>query len=190
MNARTPTSLVRRGQVIWLTGLSGAGKSTLAYALEARLLQAGRHCLVLDGDHLRHGLCADLDFSAHGRRENLRRAAEVARLLSESGAICIAAFISPLQADREMVRRIIGAGQFHEVYLDCPLEICEARDVKHLYRRARAGEIDNFTGISSPYEPPTGPDLILATGERTLDDCLSHLQELVGTAIAQVQRSS
>lgn len=165
----------QRGHVLWLTGLSGAGKSTLAYALEARLHALGRQAVVLDGDNLRHGLCADLGFSLADRHENLRRVAEVARLLVDAGQLCIAAFISPLRADRAMARAIIGPADFSEVYLDCALPVCEARDVKGLYRRARNGEIPDFTGISSPYEAPQQPDLQLATGRDPLSTCLDQL---------------
>lgn len=167
--------LGQRGRVIWFTGLSGSGKSTLAYALEVRLHAAGRHCVVLDGDNLRHGLCADLDFSPEGRRENLRRVAQVAKLFAESGTICIAAFISPMRADREMVREIVGAQDLSEVYLDCSLQACEARDVKQLYRRARAGAIPDFTGVHSPYEPPLEPQLVLATESQSIEECLQRL---------------
>lgn len=169
----------QRGQVFWLTGLSGAGKSTLAYALEARLHQEGRRCVVLDGDNLRHGLCTDLDFTPEGRAENLRRVAEVAKLFVDCGMICITAFISPMRADRAMAQEIIGPDDFCEVYLDCALHVCEARDVKGLYRRARTGEITDFTGISSPYQPPLAADLTLVTATQTLDVCLSALLERV-----------
>lgn len=165
----------QRGQVLWLTGLSGAGKSTLAYALEARLYQLGRRCVVLDGDNLRSGLCTDLGFTPEARHENLRRAAEVAKLFAESGLICIAAFISPTNLDRAMVREIIGPDDFSEVYLDCSLQVCEARDVKGLYRRARAGEISDFTGITSPYEPPKQPALTLLTANLSIEECVAQL---------------
>jgi adenylyl-sulfate kinase len=170
--------LGQRGRVIWFTGLSGSGKSTLAYALEASLHGAGRHCVVLDGDNMRHGLCADLDFSLEGRRENMRRVAQVAKLFVESGAICIAAFISPMRADRELVRQIVGPLDLFEVYLDCSLQACESRDVKNLYQRARAGAITDFTGVSSPYEPPCAPQLVLATERQSIEECLRLLVEL------------
>ncbi|PTS85769.1 adenylyl-sulfate kinase [Pseudomonas sp. HMWF032] len=165
----------QRGQVLWLTGLSGAGKSTLAYALEAQLYQRGRRSVVLDGDHLRGGLCADLAFTPQARHENLRRAAEVAKLFVDSGVICVAAFISPSERDRDMVRRIVGPDDFMEVYLDCSLQVCEARDVKGLYLRARAGEIADFTGITSTYEPPLQPDLTLRTAEQSIEECVAQL---------------
>lgn len=171
---------VQRGQVLWLTGLSGAGKSTLAYALEARLYLLGRRCIVLDGDSLRGGLCADLGFTPENRHENLRRAAEVAKLFAESGLICIAAFISPTSLDRAMVRDIVGPGDFSEVYLNCSLQVCEARDVKGLYRRARAGEIAEFTGITSPYETPLQPTLTLVTEYLSVEDCVQQLIECLG----------
>lgn len=167
----------QRGQVLWLTGLSGAGKSTLAYALEDRLYGLGRRCVVLDGDDLRRGLCAGLDFTLDARQENLRRAAEVAKLLVESGLICIAAFISPTRLDRAMVQKIVGPESFSEVYLNCSLQVCEKRDVKGLYQRARAGEISHFTGITSPYEPPLQPALTLMTADSSIDDCLQRLVE-------------
>ncbi|HZX15496.1 MAG TPA: adenylyl-sulfate kinase [Pseudomonas sp.] len=170
----------QRGQVLWLTGLSGSGKSTLAFALEARLYKLQRRCVVLDGDSLRGGLCADLGFTPDNRHENLRRAAEVAKLFAESGLICIAAFISPTSRDRAMVRDIVGANDFSEVYLNCSLQVCEARDVKGLYRRARAGEIADFTGITSPYEPPQQPTLTLMTSSLSIEDCVQQLTECVG----------
>lgn len=167
----------QRGQVLWFTGLSGAGKSTLAYALEERLHHMGRRCVVLDGDNLRSGLCADLGFTSEARRENLRRAAEVAKLFAESGLICIAAFISPTCLDRAMIRDIVGSESFSEIYLNCSLQVCEARDVKGLYLRARAGEISDFTGITSPYEPPQHPALTLMTASLSIDDCVEQLVE-------------
>ncbi|WP_439861186.1 adenylyl-sulfate kinase [Pseudomonas sp. MBLB4136] len=170
----------QRGQVFWLTGLSGAGKSTLAYAAETRLHHLGRRCVVLDGDNIRYGLCADLNFTPEGRRENLRRAAEVAKLFVESGMLCIAAFISPTHQDREMVRGIIGPGDFSEIYLECSLQACESRDAKGLYKRARKGEIENFTGISSPYEPPLQPNLTLPTERLPLESCLELLIRHIG----------
>ena len=149
--------------MVWLTGLSGAGKSTLATAVEAALIRAGHAACVLDGDNLRHGLNADLGFSPEDRRENIRRAGEVAALFADAGLIVIAAFISPYRAGREAAREAIGAARFLEVFLDAPLAVCERRDPKGLYRRARAGEIAEFTGISAPYEPPEAPALTLDT---------------------------
>lgn len=161
-----------RALVIWFTGLSGAGKSTLAMALEHALHCQGRHTLVLDGDNMRQGLCADLRFSAQERHENLRRVAEVARLTVQAGVITLAAFISPLDADRAMVRDIIGAPDLFEVYVKCPLAVCETRDVKGLYRKARCGEILDFTGISAPYEVPETAHLVLDTSTLSVSDCI------------------
>lgn len=165
--------------VVWLTGLSGAGKSSLARALEARLASLSRPAMVLDGDVLRAGLCADLGFSQADRRENVRRVAEVAKLVATNGTVVIAALISPLQADRELARRIIGTQQFLEIYCRCPLEACEARDVKGLYRRARNGEIAQFTGIDSPYEVPQQPDFEIDTEHDSLSDCTNALLDFI-----------
>ncbi|MCG2582822.1 adenylyl-sulfate kinase [Massilia sp. TS11] len=163
--------------VIWLTGLSGAGKSTIASRVEASLHASGCRTFVLDGDNLRHGLCSDLGFSTEDRRENVRRVGEVARLFVDAGLIVIVALISPFKSDRERVRQLFGANEFFEVYCDCALDVCEARDPKGLYKRARAGEIPNFTGLASPYEPPDHPELILKTASATLEQCS---QEVVG----------
>jgi adenylylsulfate kinase len=160
-----------RGIVVWFTGLSGAGKTTLALAVETRLVQARCHTFVLDGDNLRQGLCADLGFSARDRSENIRRAGEAASLLAEAGIVVLAAFISPFNADRERLRARLPVGDFIEVHCDCTLEVCEQRDVKGLYRRARAGEIPDFTAISSPYEAPQHPELVLETGRLPLSAC-------------------
>lgn len=168
-----------RGAVIWFTGLSGAGKSTLARALELRLEEIGCHTYVLDGDNLRHGLCADLGFAPQDRRENLRRAGEVAKLFVDAGTLVLAAFISPYAADREALRERIGTQDFIEVYCRCPLATCEARDVKGLYRRARAGEIADFTGISAPYEEPCAADLVLDTAQNTIASCVTALEQLL-----------
>jgi adenylylsulfate kinase len=169
----------QRARVVWLTGLSGAGKSTLAHGLEARLHVQGRRIVVLDGDNIRHGLCSDLDFSAAGRQENLRRVAEVAKLFLEAGMITIGAFISPMRADREMVRQIVGSENYLEVHVQCPLAVCEGRDVKGMYRSARAGEIRAFTGVSAPYETPTHADLTLDTSTLSIDTCLERLERLL-----------
>jgi len=152
--------------VVWLTGLSGAGKTTLALELERELCAAGRQVFRLDGDDLRRGLCSDLGFSAQDRAENIRRAAEVCRLLVDSGAIVLAAFISPFARERASARNIIEAGgrsRFVEVFVDTPLTVAELRDVKGLYRRARAGELKEFTGIDSPYEIPVNPEIVVTT---------------------------
>src|SRR5210317_854612 len=143
-----------RGAVLWFTGLSGSGKSTVAHAVEKKLYERQCRSFVFDGDNVRHGLCSDLTFSEEDRHENLRRIGEMTKLFLEAGIISITAFISPFKGDREHVRSLVPHGDFFEVYCECSLEICEARDVKGLYAKARAGEIKNYTGISSPYEPP------------------------------------
>ncbi|MGK5027315.1 adenylyl-sulfate kinase [Janthinobacterium sp. RB2R34] len=171
----------QRPATVWLTGLSGAGKSTLACALEQRLIQAGRSACVLDGDNLRLRLNSDLGFSAQDRQENIRRSAEVARLMNDAGLIVVCAFISPLRADRDMARRIIGEDNFVEVHVSTPRTVCEERDPKGLYKKARAGLIPEFTGVSAPYEAPLLPALALDGGALSLDACcerlLSHLSQ-------------
>lgn len=169
----------QRAQTIWFTGLSAAGKSTLAFALEHQLHVAGRAVYVLDGDNLRHGLNSNLGFSAADRSENIRRVAEVARLMNDAGLIVLTAFISPFQADRELARRVIGADRFHEVYVSTPLAVCETRDPKGLYKRARAGLVPEFTGVSSPYEPPAAAALVIDTAQTTLTAALEALQSLL-----------
>ncbi|OGT03259.1 MAG: adenylyl-sulfate kinase [Gallionellales bacterium RBG_16_57_15] len=164
-----------RGAIIWFTGLSGAGKSTLAHAVEEALHQRGCHTFVLDGDNVRHGLCQDLGFSTADRIENIRRIGEVAKLFMESGTIVLTAFISPFRADRERVRGMVGHGDFIEIYCDTPIETCEARDTKGLYEKARAGQIAEFTGISSPYEAPEKPELAVNTGKDELDACVRQV---------------
>jgi adenylyl-sulfate kinase len=171
--------LGQRGCVVWLTGLSGAGKSTVARAVEARLLDAGRLAYVLDGDNLRHGLNADLGFSPADRGENVRRAAEVAALLADAGVVVLAALISPYRADRAGARRAAGARAFLEVFVDAPLAVCEERDPKGLYARARRGEIADFTGVSAPYEPPESPDLVLASGREETAACAEAVVRLL-----------
>jgi bifunctional enzyme CysN/CysC len=167
-----------KGGVLWFTGLSGSGKSTLALALEARLFAKGYHVYVLDGDNIRDGLNANLGFSPADRAENIRRVGEVAALFADAGFLVITSFISPYRADRERARRAAPEA-FHEIFIDAPLEVCEARDPKGLYKRARAGEIPEFTGVSSPYEPPEGPELAIHTGQRPVEDCLSELMAYV-----------
>jgi len=157
---------------LWFTGLSGSGKSTLAHAVEEKLHTMGCITYVFDGDNVRHGLCNDLGFSINDRSENLRRIAEMVNLFVDAGIISLTAFISPLQADRDHVKRIIGSDNIIEIYCNCPLEICENRDVKGLYKKARSGEIKNYTGISSPYEVPVNPDLEIDTGNLPLADCV------------------
>lgn len=166
---------------IWLTGLSGAGKSTLAYALEKLLLERGHCCFVVDGDNLRHHLNSDLGFSPHDRRENIRRAAEVAHLLNEAGMIVITAFISPFQADRAMAKEIISEERFIEVHVSTPGVVCERRDPKGLYAKARRGEIPEFTGISAPYEAPLDPDLEINSEMHTIEEAAEKLyRHLIG----------
>ena len=155
--------------ILWFTGLSGAGKSTLAHAVEEKLHAMGVRTYVLDGDNVRHGLCGDLGFSAADRRENIRRIGEVAKLFIDAGVIVLTAFISPFRDDREHVRGLVMPGDFLEIYCRCPLEVCETRDVKGLYRRARQGEVKDFTGISSPYEEPLAPELAVDTALYDLD---------------------
>lgn len=166
-------------QTFWLTGLSGAGKSTLAYALERELISNGRACYVLDGDNVRHGLNRDLGFSAHDRSENIRRIAEVAKLMNDAGLIVITAFISPYRVDRELARQIIGTNYFIEVHIATPLEACEKRDVKGMYQRARSGELAEFTGISSPYEPPTNPAGCIDTSITPIDEAIKQLKQML-----------
>ena len=158
--------------VLWFTGLSGAGKSTLAHAVEERLYSMGCRTFVFDGDNVRHGLCADLGFSPEDRKENIRRIGEMVRLFIEAGIIAITAFISPYKRDREWVRSLVGKGNFIEIHCDCSLEICEKRDIKGLYAKAKRGEIPEFTGITAPYEAPENPELHINTGEMTLEECI------------------
>lgn len=161
--------LKQRPLVIWFTGLSGSGKSTLAVQLEANLAARGYKTYLLDGDNIRTGLNKDLSFSDDGRIENIRRIGEVAKLFVDAGIIVLTAFISPFRSDREHARQIIGSNSFMEVYVDCPIEVCEQRDVKGLYKKARTGEVANFTGIDSPYEAPDRPDLIIKTSELSVE---------------------
>jgi adenylylsulfate kinase len=164
-----------RGAIMWFTGLSGSGKSTLAHAVEERLHQRGCRSFVLDGDNVRHGLCGDLGFSFHDRQENIRRIGEVAKLFMEAGMIVLTAFISPYRADRMRVREMVEDGDFLEIYCNARIEVCESRDVKGMYKKARAGEIAEFTGVSSPYEIPEQPELIVETGHEDLEACVSHV---------------
>jgi adenylylsulfate kinase len=166
-----------KGVILWFTGLSGSGKSTLAHAVEEELYQMGCHTFVFDGDNVRHGLCADLGFSGQDRSENIRRIGEMVRLFLEAGVITLTAFISPFRVDRERVRRLVPEGDFFEIFCRCPLEVCEQRDTKGLYKRARAGEIKEYTGISSPYEPPEKPELVLDTCKSSLEDCVNKVLE-------------
>jgi len=170
-----------KGGLFWLTGLSGSGKSTLAHAVEERLFQDGFNTFVLDGDNVRHGLCADLTFTDEDRKENIRRISHLSRLFVEAGVIVLTAFISPFRIDRENARKIVSP-DFHEIYCDCPLEVCEMRDVKGLYKRARAGEIKHFTGIDSPYEAPERPELVTHTDsdlEGSIEEVYRYILEQV-----------
>jgi adenylylsulfate kinase len=169
--------LGQTSMVLWFTGLSGSGKSTIAHAVEERLHAMGKLTYVFDGDNVRQGLCRDLSFSQEDRSENLRRISEMIRLFLDAGIICLTAFISPLKADREKARTMINCGRFFEIYVKCPLEVCEQRDVKGLYKLARSGKIQNYTGISSPYEEPSHPDLILNTSVLSLDECVEKVLE-------------
>lgn len=164
-----------RSAVLWFTGLSGAGKSTIAHATEECLHQLGCRTFVFDGDNVRHGLCGDLGFSADDRQENIRRVGEMSKLFIETGIVALTAFISPFRADRRRVRDLMAPGDFLEIYCRCTLEECERRDVKGLYRRARAGEIKDFTGISSPYEEPEHPELVLDTTKLTVDQAVAEV---------------
>ncbi len=167
--------LGQRGCVVWLTGLSGSGKSTLARALEAELFARGRAAYVLDGDNVRHGLNSDLGFSRSDRDENIRRLGEVAALFADAGIVTVTSFISPSRSARERARGRAGAESFVEVHVHAPLEVCESRDPKGLYAKARAGELDRFTGVSAPYEPPEHPDVSLDTSRAEVDECVTTL---------------
>lgn len=172
--------------LLWFTGLSGSGKSTIANALDVALVERGYHTFLLDGDNVRHGLNRDLGFSDADRVENIRRIGEVSRLFAEAGLIVLSAFISPFREDREMVRRLFPATEFIEIFMDTPLAVCEARDPKGMYAKARAGQIKNFTGIDSAYEPPAGADLILDTSLESVDVCVERLLDcLQGRGIIQ-----
>lgn len=167
--------------VLWFTGLSGAGKSTVAGALESQLANLGYHTYLLDGDNVRHGLCSDLGFSSQDRRENIRRIGELAKLMADAGLIVLSAFISPHRAERQMVRDLLPDGEFIEVFVNAPLEVCEKRDPKGLYKKARAGEISNFTGIDSEYQAPQNPEIDLPAGDKSLaelvETCLHQLRD-------------
>ena len=159
-----------KGCTIWMTGLSASGKSTLAVALEKKLWERGVRSYVLDGDNIRHGLNKDLGFSPEARNENIRRIGEVAKLFTDAGVVNITAFISPYRTDRDRVREIMAQGDFIEVFVDCPVEVCEQRDPKGLYKKARAGQIPEFTGISAPYEPPFKPELTVHTDRESEEE--------------------
>lgn len=173
--ARRETQNSHRGAIVWFTGLSGSGKSTLAHSVEEALHQLGCHTFVLDGDNVRHGLCGDLGFTAKDRVENIRRIGEVAKLFMEAGVIVLTAFISPYREDRKRVRGMVEHGDFIEIYCDSSIDVCESRDVKGLYKKARAGQISDFTGISSPYETPVKPELTVSTGTAELNACVQQV---------------
>lgn len=165
--------------ILWFTGLSGAGKSTLAHAVEEQIHQMGCRTYVLDGDNVRHGLCGDLGFSDEDRKENIRRIGNVAKLFLDAGTIVLSAFISPFKADRQLVRNMVTPGDFLEIYCNSPVEVCEQRDVKGLYKKARRGEISGFTGITSPYEVPTNPELTIDTGNNSLEHSVEQVVSLL-----------
>lgn len=171
-----------RGAILWFTGLSGAGKSTLSTAVEAALHERNILTMTLDGDNIRHGLCSDLSFSEADRQENIRRIGETAKLFMEAGVVILTAFISPFRADRQLARSLVASEDFSEIYVECPLEVCERRDTKGLYAKARKGEITNFTGISSPYETPENADLIVNTNQLSLEE---SVQQVVDYCINQ-----
>lgn len=164
-----------RGAVLWFTGLSGSGKSTIAHRVERMLVERGAFAYVLDGDNIRHGLNSDLGFSSEDRVENIRRIGEVARLFADAGALVLSAFISPYRKDRDRVRALMGPAEFVEVFVDTPLAICETRDPKGLYKKARAGEISNFTGLDAPYERPQAPEVHLETVSLTIDEAAARV---------------
>lgn len=168
-----------RAAILWFTGLSGSGKSTVAHALEEKLHRRGIRTYVLDGDNVRRGLCKDLGFSDADRTENIRRIGHVAALLCDAGAIVLTAFISPFRKDRAQVREVVGAADFLEIFIDAPIDVCESRDPKGLYKKARAGVIPEFTGITSPYEPPEQPALQLPTGQLSLTECAASVQDML-----------
>jgi bifunctional enzyme CysN/CysC len=172
-------SLQQHPRCLWFTGLSGAGKSTIANQVEQRLHALGRHTYVLDGDNVRHGLNRDLGFTDEDRVENIRRVAEVARLMVDAGLIVLVSFISPFRDERRMARDLFGPGDFAEVYVDTPIELCEQRDPKGLYAKARAGELRNFTGVDSPYEPPLEPELHLHTEKESVDALARRVVEFL-----------
>lgn len=167
-----------RSVILWFTGFSGAGKSTLAHAVEESLHRASCRTFVLDGDNVRHGLCSDMGFSAADRKENIRRIGEVAKLFIEAGTIAMTAFISPFRSDRESVRHLVPHGDFLEIYCNAPLEVCELRDVKGMYKKAKRGEIKEFTGISSPYEEPENPELSVDTTQ-SIEKCVQQVLDLL-----------
>jgi len=187
--ARREAQNGHRGAILWFTGLSGSGKSTLAHAVEESLHKGGCRTFVLDGDNVRSGLCGDLGFTAKNRKENIRRIGEIAKLFMEAGVIVLTAFISPYRADRENVRRKVEDRDFIEIYCNAPIEVCKARDIKGLYKKALSGEISEFTGISSPYQAPEKPELTVNTGTVPLDVCVQQvIREITNRGICALQR--
>ncbi len=176
---RREALLAQQGVVLWFTGLSGSGKSTIAFAVEHALTERGRLAYVLDGDNIRHGLNNNLGFSATDRTENIRRIGEVSRLFADAGLITLASFVSPYRSDRDKVRTLLDEDDFVEIFVNTPLALCEQRDPKGLYKKARSGEIPNFTGISDPYEPPTTPELEIHTAELTVEAAASLVLDLL-----------
>ena len=176
-------AMMQEPRLIWLTGLSGAGKTTLALRLEHYFFCKGYKVFILDGDNMRNGLCTDLGFTEPDRKENLRRVGEVAKLMLDAGLIVISAFISPKEEDRVAIKNIVGEQRFIEVYVNCSLEVCEGRDVKGLYAKARRGIIPNFTGISAPYDKPLCPNIELHTSEETVEESVQRLIKLVENII-------
>lgn len=174
--------LQQKGALVWMTGLSGSGKSTIAYTLEHALVQRGHMAYVLDGDNVRHGLNKNLGFSAEDRQENIRRIGEVGKLFVDAGIITITAFISPYQQDRQVARETVGKGDFFEVFCDTPLDVCEERDPKGLYKKARAGEIKGFTGIDDPYEAPTSPEMVIDTSQLSPQEATIKLCDMLEAA--------
>lgn len=170
--------------ILWFTGLSGSGKSTLANAVEQELFNRGMRTYVLDGDNIRNGLNNNVDFSEEGRKENIRRIGEVSKLFVDAGTIVLTAFISPFRADRDRVRALVRQGDFIEIFVDCPLEVCESRDVKGLYKKARAGEIPDFTGIHSPFEAPLNPELTIRTSEYDLQTSVNIIIDFISNKLS------
>lgn len=188
--AQRQDMLQQEPRLIWLTGLSGSGKSTLALRLEHYLFHKGYKVYLLDGDNVRSGLNSDLGFSAEDRRENVRRVSEVARLMLDAGLVVICAFISPYAEERELARKTVGADRFTEVYINCPLHVCEQRDTKGLYAKARQGLIPDFTGVSAPYEVPAEPDVEVQTAEESIEDSLCRLIGFVEPRLAMRREST
>jgi len=168
-----------KSAVFWFTGLSGSGKSTIAHMVEAALHGKNIRTYVFDGDNVRHGLCRDLGFSEADRSENIRRVGEMVKLFTDAGILCLTAFISPLRKDRDSIRQVLGEQDFFEIYVRCPLEVCEKRDVKGLYKLAREGKIKNYTGISAPYESPENADLVIDTDKLTKQECVNQVLEFI-----------